>query len=463
MRLYNTASKEIEEVASSDSNDVKTYCCGPTVYDFAHLGNLRTFILYDVLRRVLIYNGFRVKQVMNITDVDDKTIKNAKARGMGLKEYTDIYTRAFFEDMRKLNISQFERYPRATENIENIKAMIDGLKRKGYAYAAEDGVYYSILKFDGYGKLSGATFENRQSRIGNDEYNKDNAADFALWKGWTEEDGDVYWDKDMPKGRPGWHIECSAMALESLGETVDIHCGAVDLIFPHNENEIAQSEAFTGKKFVRHWLHGEHLLVDGKKMSKSLHNFYTLRDLEKLGFDPLSFRLFMLDSHYRTKVNFTLETLKKYEKTLDDIDITIKSFHSTPKITGLEREMDSAEELEEFKNAINDDLDTHDALIIFFKLIERVNSHIKNGKVDELFYNEAMDAINKMNSVFGIVEDYQIPDVVIKLAEKRKAARARNDWGEADKIRSDIKETGFKIVDLKDLNYAIVKNRGYGN
>lgn len=463
MRLYNTASRKVEEFIPLSGNDIKMYCCGPTVYDFAHIGNMRTFIMYDMFRRVLAYEGFSIKQVMNITDVDDKTIKNSKTRGMTLKEYTNIYTSAVFEDIKKVNVSEFEEYPRATDNISSMKLIIDDLIKEGYAYKAEDGVYYSISKFKDYGKLSRFDLERSKSRIQSDEYDKSNASDFALWKNWSKEDGEVYWENGLPKGRPGWSIECSAMAIENLGESIDIHCGGVDLIFPHHENEIAQSEAFTGKKFVNYWLHSEHLTVDGKKMSKSLHNFYTLRDLEKLGFDPISFRLFVLDSHYRAKLNFTLQSLKKYEKTLDDIDIALKSFSALPK-TESEGSNETVENiLNNFKSSIEADFDTHSALVEFFKLIETINSEVKKGETSELFYKNSMDAINKMNSVLGVIEEYEIPENVLKIAEERRNMRALGKWEMADTKRREMKEAGFKVIDLKDLNYVIVKNREYGN
>lgn len=463
MRVYNTLGRKIEEFTPINDKEVKIYCCGPTVYDFPHIGNLRAFIFYDIIRRTLLYNGFRVKQIMNITDVDDKTIKNSKLRGMELSEYTKIYTDAFFEDLKKLNISEFEGYPRATQSIGAMETMITGLLSKGYAYKSNDGIYYSVSKFKDYGKLSGMSLKETKSRIQNDEYDKDSAADFALWKTWTPDDGDVYWENDLPKGRPGWSIECSAMVFKNLGESIDIHAGGIDLIFPHHENEIAQSEAFTGKRFVKYWLHSEHLLVNGKKMSKSLHNFYTLRDLEKLGFDVIAFRLLVLDSHYRSKINFTLDILKKYEKTLDDIDITLKSYEKLPKGNKKGHEEVISEILNEFKKSINNDFDTHEAIKNFFMLIELLNEDIKSGSTDNESSEAAMLAVQKMDSILGVIDRYSVPDEVIKLAEERSKLRDSNDWVGADLIRNKIKEKGFKVIDLFGSNYTIIKNRQHGN
>ncbi len=463
MRVYNTLGRKIEEFTPINDKEVKIYCCGPTVYDFPHIGNLRAFIFYDIIRRTLLYNGFRVKQIMNITDVDDKTIKNSKLRGMELSEYTKIYTDAFFEDLKKLNISEFEGYPRATQSIGAMETMITGLLSKGYAYKSNDGIYYSVSKFKDYGKLSGMSLKETKSRIQNDEYDKDSAADFALWKTWTPDDGDVYWENDLPKGRPGWSIECSAMVFKNLGESIDIHAGGIDLIFPHHENEIAQSEAFTGKRFVKYWLHSEHLLVNGKKMSKSLHNFYTLRDLEKLGFDVIAFRLLVLDSHYRSKINFTLDILKKYEKTLDDIDITLKSYEKLPKGNKKGHEEVISEILNEFKKSINNDFDTHEAIKNFFMLIELLNEDIKSGSTDNESSEAAMLAVQKMDSILGVIDRYSVPDEVIKLAEERSKLRDSNDWAGADLIRNKIKEKGFKVIDLFGSNYTIIKNRQHGN
>ncbi len=464
MQVYNTLSKKIEKFTPVNEDEVKLYCCGPTVYDFVHIGNIRTFIFYDIIRRTLLGSGFKVKQVINLTDVDDKTIKNSKIRGMGLKEFTDKYTEYFFEDIDKVNIKRAEVYPRATENIEEMKAIILGLLEKGYAYTADDGIYYSVSKFKDYGKLSGAKADGGLSRIKNDEYDKENATDFALWKNWTENDGDVYWDKELPKGRPGWHIECSAMSLRYLGETLDIHSGAVDLIFPHHENEIAQSEAYNGKKFVKYWVHPEHLLVNGKKMSKSLYNFFTLRDIEKQEFDPMSFRLMIIDTHYRSKLDFSFESLRKYEKTLEDIDIALKLLEKLEKIGPADTEtMDIIKnESNDFEDAIGKDFDTHSALLHFFKIIDLINAKAQKGKISLMEYDNLIETIDTMNGFIGVIKDYVVPKNLFKIAEERKSLRQSGDWKEADKKRNVIKDAGFKIIDLANSDYLIIKDRKYG-
>ncbi len=464
MKVYNTLSRRVEKFVPIDQKEVKLYCCGPTVYDFAHIGNLRTFIFYDIVRRTLTGDGFKVKQVINLTDVDDKTIKNSRSGGMTLKEFTEKYTEYFFKDIDKVNILPADIYPKATENIDGMGTMILGLMERGYAYPADDGIYYSVSKFKNYGKLSGAKVGSGESRIKNDEYDKENVADFALWKKWTESDGEVYWNNGLPKGRPGWHIECSAMSLRYLGETIDIHSGAVDLIFPHHENEIAQSEAYNEKKFVKYWLHSEHLLVDGKKMAKSLHNFYTLRDLEERGFDPMSFRLMVIDANYRAKLDFTLDALKKYEKTLEDIDISLKAFEALPKTGSVDVRVAETlrSELPAFKEAMNEDFDTHSALTHFFKVMDLINEKAREEKINQRDYEAISDVVQNMNGFLGIIKDYAIPENLHEIAEERKALRVDKKWDLADKKRNVIKEAGFKIIDLLNSDYVIVKDRRYG-
>lgn len=463
MEIYNTLNRKKEIFTPINKNEVKMYCCGPTVHDFAHIGNFRARLFFDVLKRVFIFLGYDVKQVINITDVDDKTIKNSKKANMKLRDYTEMYTKFYMEDGNKLNITPAMVYPKATEHIAEMQKIIIGLLEKGYAYESEDGIYYDVSKFSDYGKLSGIELSGEVSRIKQDEYDKETASDFALWKKWDKEDGEVYWTGDLPKGRPGWHIECSAMSMKYLGETIDIHSGAVDLIFPHNENEIAQSEAYTGKRFVNYWAHLEHLLVNGQKMSKSLKNFYTIRDLEKFGFDPMSFRLMVIDHNYRTKLDFNFDGLKKYEKTLDGIEIDLATFKTLETLMhGKEDVSPILNALEKFRKGLEDDLNTHIALEAFFEVINVMNEKYSNGKLSKVFYTTALEAIEKMNSVLGILKDYEIPKKVIELAEKRKSLRKENAWDLADGVRKDILEEGFKIIDLKNSEYIILRNRKYG-
>lgn len=463
MEIYNTLSKKIEAFTPLNKGEVKMYCCGPTVHDFAHIGNFMTRIFFDVLKRVFEYAGFNVKQVINITDVDDKTIKNSKKANMSLRDYTEIYTKYFMEDSEKLNVSHASVYPKATEHIAEMQKIIVDLMKKGYAYESEDGIYYDVSKFKDYGKLSGIELSGEVSRIKSDEYEKESASDFALWKKWDKNDGDVYWAGELPKGRPGWHIECSAMAIKYLGETLDVHSGAVDLIFPHHENEIAQSEAHTGKTFVNYWVHPEHLMVNGEKMSKSLKNFYTLRDLEKKGFDPLSFRLLVLDHDYRNKLNFDLEMLKKYEKTLDGIYIDIGAFKAIGLQTHGNEDVEPINKaIEKFESGIFKDFNTHLALEALFDLISIMNAKTAAEKVTRSFWTAAMAALEKMDSVLGIIKEYPIPEKIKKLAEERKAMRKENEWAKADETRKIIKGEGFKIIDLKTSDYLILKDRKYG-
>ena len=424
MRVYNTYSKSVEEFRPINPKRVTFYSCGPTVYNFAHIGNLRTFIFYDILRRSLKFEGYGVEHVTNITDVDDKTIRNSIATGTDLKAYTEKYTEYFFDDLEKLNIERADRYPLATDNIGEMQNIIGKLLKKEYAYEAKDGIYYSVAKFADYGRLSGARIGEGQSRIAKDEYDKENASDFALWKYWDANDGKVFWKDDLKKGRPGWHIECSAMSIKYLGETIDLHAGGVDLIFPHHENEIAQSEAYTGRKFVNYWMHCEHLLVNNQKMSKSLGNFYTLRNLEEQGFDPLAFRLMVLDSHYRTKVDFTFDSLKRYSKTLQRIDTSMRALEVLERkkardediiqINGLRTKVE--ELMRKFKDSIENDIDTHTALEAFFSILDLVDFRIDKGEIIGEEYTVLKDAITRMNSILGIETKYEIPQEIIDLA-----------------------------------------------
>ena len=457
MEIYNTLSRKVEKFQPIKASRTTLYCCGPTVYNFVHIGNLRTFIFYDILKRALRYKGYKPFQVINLTDVDDKTIENSKATGVTLREYTELYTKYFFEDMEKLNIEGADVYPKATDNINEMSTIIKSLIKKGYAYEKDDGIYYSIEKFADYGKLSGAKPSIEGVRVKKDEYDKENVADFALWKKWSPEDGEVFWDPGLPKGRPGWHIECSAMSMRYLGETIDIHSGGVDLMFPHHENEIAQSEAYTGKKFVNYWLHPEHLLVNGQKMSKSLKNFYTLRDLEQMGFDPLAFRLLVLDSHYRSRLDFSLESLGKYADTLKRVYIAVYGLDLV-KDDGEDQDLNAVERaVDTFDSALDNDLDTHSALVGFFEFVDLANEAIKKKAVSKRYKDELKLAINKMDSVLGLLRVNDVPPDVKAMLAKREEARRRSDWNTADLIRDEIKNKGFDVVDLEGLGPLILK------
>ncbi len=344
MKLFNTLTKLKEEFVPVDPKLVRLYTCGPTVYNFAHIGNFRTYVFEDLLRRWLKYRGFKVKQVMNLTDVDDKIIRDSQAQKISLKEFTTKYAKAFFEDWKALNLEKVEVYPNATDHITEMVAMIKVLLDKGLAYKTDDGIYFSISKFKSYGEL--AHLDQKQLKAGasgrvlKDEYEKENLADFALWKFWDKKDGDVFWETELGKGRPGWHIECSAMSAKHLTDafknskfmpekfkTLDIHTGGVDNLFPHHQNEVAQTEGCVSVPFVKYWLHSEHLLVDGRKMAKSFKNFYTVRDILNKGYHPIALRYLLLSAHYRQKLNFTFDALEASSVAVQRLKDFVKRLH----------------------------------------------------------------------------------------------------------------------------------------
>ncbi|MEI8060752.1 MAG: cysteine--tRNA ligase [Candidatus Berkelbacteria bacterium] len=446
MKLYNTLSKSVEEFKPQDEKNVKLYTCGPTVYNYAHIGNLRTYIFEDVLRRSLEFLGYAVDHVMNMTDVDDKTIKASGGKQVEFKELTQKFEEAFLSDLKKLNIEKPTEITRATEYIEQIVDFVSDLIDRGFAYKGEDGsIYFSIEKFAGYGKLSGLDKDGIKSgaRVSQDEYTKENPADFALWKAWDEVDGEIFWDTKLGKGRPGWHIECSAMSQDKLGNTLDIHAGAVDLIFPHHENEIAQSEARTGKKFVNYWVHAEHLLVDGKKMSKSLDNFYKLSGIEAKGFSPLDFRYMCLSASYRDKLNFTWESLEAAANALKRARKIITSIDDGRKV--------NEEYMSKFKSAVENDLNTPEALAVFWNLLrdEKVSAGDKKATALEMDKIFSLD-LNK-------ISNDEIPANVLKLVNERIAARKEKDFELSDKIRGQIEELGFSVEDAGDQSKVVKK------
>jgi len=435
LKIYNTFSRKKETFKPLTKGKAGLYVCGLTVYNYGHIGNYKSITSADILTRYLKYLGYKVKKVVNITDVDDKTIKNSIQEGKELKEYTKKYTEGFFEDEKSLNILPADVYPKATENIDGMIKLIQRLLDSGYAYKADDGIYFNIKKFKNYGKLSKIKKENLKQgeRVKKDEYDKENVQDFALWKFYDKEDGNVFWETPFGKGRPGWHIECSVMSVKNLGQPFDIHCGGVDLIFPHHENEIAQSEAANNKRFANYWVHSEWLMVDGKKMSKSLGNYYTLRDIIKLGYDPLSLRYFYLSGEYRSQVNFTFDNLKNAGNSLLRLRNIISELKDDKKI--------NEEYSKEFEEAMNDDLNTPKALQVLWKLVRDKKAI---GKVK---------AIKKIDSVFGLdlfktgEKKDDIPKRIKELAEKREEARKNKDWKSADKLRDEIKNAGYSVDD----------------
>lgn len=455
IHFFNTLTRKKERFVSLERGKVKIYTCGPTVYDFAHIGNFRAFVFEDLLIRWLEYRGFKVTQVMNITNVDDKTIAAARRQKISLKDYTEHYTQAFFEDIATLNIEKAEHYPRATEHIPTMIALIKKLMEKGYAYKGEDGsIYYDISKFKDYGKLSKTKIEELKpgARVKVDEYGKEEARDFALWKAWDEEDGDVFWETEIGKGRPGWHIECSSMAMKYLGETIDIHSGGVDLIFPHHENEIAQSEAATGKKFVNYWLHNEHLLVEGKRMAKRFGNYYTLRDLIKKGYNPKAVRYLLLSTHYRQQLNFTFEGLGAARNAIDRlINFVYRLMDADGRGIGEKIKTLRIDVQRRFEEAMDDDLNTSAALAALFDFVREVNRLIDDDALSREEAEEVYKLMMKFDKVLGVISEVRkeekLPKEAEELIRKREEARKAKDWKTADEIREKLKGMGIIIED----------------
>lgn len=456
LKLYNTESREKEPFSPNDGQHVKMYTCGPTVYHFAHIGNFRAFLFEDVLRRTLKYLGFKVTQVMNLTDVDDKTIKGAIRDNVTLDEFTKPYKEAFFEDLKTLNVDPAEYYPQATDFIPKMIEMIQGLIDKGVAYVgADNSVYFAIRKFPRYGCLSHLHLDELKSgasnRVQNDEYDKESVSDFVLWKAYDpERDGQIYWESPYGKGRPGWHLECSAMAMDILGSSIDIHCGGVDNMFPHHENEIAQSECYSGERFVKLWMHSEHLIVDNKKMSKSLGNFYTLRDLLAKGYSGREIRYMLIHTHYKTQLNFTFQGLEAIRSSLDRIKTFVTRLRE---VSGPETESVASfivETESRFKAALQDDLNVSLALAALFDFIRDINSLIDQNRLGKLDAMNVIDFLKRIDSVLGFIpleNDEEIPEELNQLLEKRMEARKTKNWALSDQIRDQIHASGYVIED----------------
>lgn len=448
LKLYNTLTRKKEDFKEIDKGKVKLYSCGPTIYNFAHIGNFRAYVFADLLKRYLRYKGYAVTHVMNLTDVDDKTIRDSREEGVSLQEFTKRYEKAFFEDIDTLRIERADHYPSATGCINDMIGIIKRLKENGLTYEKGGSTYFRISAFKDYGKLAKIDVRNLKSgaRVSQDEYDKENASDFALWKSYDEEDGDVYWETEFGKGRPGWHIECSAMSMKHLGSRIDIHTGGVDLVFPHHTNEIAQSEGATGERFVNYWLHNEHLIVNGKKMSKSLGNFYTLRDLLDKGFDPVAIRYVLLATHYRQQLNFTFESIEAAKNSIDrlnDLVIKLRSMDSdkTSQVSGM---LEKAKE--KFDSAMDDDLSVSTALAALFDLVRDVNTHIQDISRKEA--EQVLGFLKKADSVLGIMTfDQEIPEDIQKMAADREEARLAKDFSKADQLRDEIKEKGYTVED----------------
>ncbi len=444
LKLFNFLTRKKEIFKPLVSGRAGFYACGPTVYDYVHIGNLRTYIFEDVLRHALEYDGYRVKHIVNITDVEDKIIRGAQKAGKPISEFVRPYEKAFFDDLKELNIERAFEYPKATENIKEMIGLIAALLKKGLAYKSDGSVYFDISEFKKYGRLSELKSRELKSgaRVNADEYDKTNAEDFVLWK--AAKAGEPFWNSPFGKGRPGWHIECSAMSMKYLNATFDIHGGAVDLIFPHHENEIAQSEGATGKPFAKYFVEGEHLLINGEKMSKSLGNVYNLRDLEAKNFNPLAFRYLVLTAHYRSKLNFTWESLRAAQNALENLTEIVKEIKNSAKgarPAGAAGRAEAKKFKKEFLAAINDDLETPAALAILWKA----------AKSEKLSGREKLELIFNFDKVLGLeldkIKPEKIPAAVLKMANEREKYRQEKNFAKADELREKIESLGWLTED----------------
>jgi len=462
LKVFNTETRQKQPVTPLVGNHIKMYTCGPTVYNYAHIGNFRTYVFEDLLRRTIKFFGMQITQVMNLTDVDDKTIKGAIANNVTLDEFTKTFKDAFFEDLKELNIEPVEHYPAATDYIKEMIVMIEKLLVDGVAYKAADGsVYFAINKFPRYGCLSHIHLDELQTgasnRINSDEYEKDNVADFVLWKAYDEtRDGKIFWESPYGKGRPGWHLECSAMAMNILGEEIDIHVGGIDNMFPHHENEIAQSEAYSHKRFSNIWMHSEHLVVDGKKMSKSLGNFYSLRDLINKGYTGRQVRYMLLQTHYKTQVNFTFTGLDAVNQTLrrlDDFIYRLKQIEDQKtennNDSSLKKIIDEAKF--KFKTSLADDLNISSALASLFDLVREVNSLCDKQEVSSQEASSVIELLKEFDNVLGVLsfkaQEEAIPNELQEALERRIQARKDKDFKLSDELRDQIIKSGYFIED----------------
>ncbi len=455
--LYNTLTRKKEIFIPIKQNEVSLYTCGPTVYNYVHIGNLRTFLFEDILVRYFKYKGYKVRQIMNLTDVDDKTIKNSIVHGLSLNDYTEIYKQAFFKDIEILNITPAEKYPSATDHISEMVKMITELEKKGLAYRSDGSIYFKINTFKDYGKLAHIDQENLRTgasgRVSSDEYEKENINDFVLWKAHTKDDGEVFWETSLGKGRPGWHIECSAMSMKYLGETFDIHTGGVDNIFPHHENEIAQSEGFTGKRFVNYWLHSEFLNIKGEKSSKSKGNVIYLKDLLEEGFSKEAIRFSLIQYHYRSKVNFSSDIILQSSATLDNLN------HFINRCQQITKEHSDIHEqvqlilnkgLKGFEDSMDDDLNISSGLGSIFEAVNELNKIFDQlGKGDG---HSIIDFLKQIDQVLGVLNFNQtiLEEDIKKYIDERNVARKEKDFKKADQIRDYLKDMGILLEDTKE-------------
>lgn len=455
LRFFNTLTRTIEEFKPIVPGEVRMYTCGPTVYGFAHIGNFRTFMFEDLLRRYLKYRGYKLTHVMNLTDVDDKTIRESRAEGTPLAEYTARYKKAFFEDLDALHIERAEFYPEATTHIPEMVQLIKKLLDKGIAYRSGNDIYFSIAKFPDYGKLAHMDLESLRAgasqRTASDEYEKEQVSDFALWKGWDESDGDVYWETEIGKGRPGWHIECSAMSTKYLGEHFDIHSGGVDNMFPHHENEIAQSEAANDQKFVNYWLHAAHLIVEGRKMAKSFGNFFTVRDLLAKGYPAVAMRYLLLSTHYRASLNFTFDGLEGAKSAIqrlrdfyENVQVAAKEGVATGKV---DEYVERAKT--QFVEGLDDDLNISPALAAIFDFVRDVNRLIVEEGISNADALKVKSAMDGFDSVLAILkkEEVSLDAEVEGLIKERNEARKARNFKRSDEIRDQLLAMGIVLED----------------
>lgn len=457
LRFYNTLRRAKEDFVPIEAGRVRMYTCGPTVYNFAHMGNFRAYMFEDLLRRYLKFKGYDVLHIMNLTDVEDKLIRAHRETGQPLKTISEKYIKAFFDDIDALGIERAEAYPAATDHILEMVAIIKTLRDKGHTYQDSDGsIYFRLSSFPNYGRLSHMDMsqlqEGASGRVKTDEYALEDARDFALWKAWDESDGEVFWETELGKGRPGWHIECSAMSMKFLGESFDIHCGGVDNIFPHHENEIAQTECATGKQFVRYWLHCAHLVVEGRKMSKSLGNFFTLRDLLDKGLNPLAIRWALISTHYRQQSNFSFEAVEGAEQAMRRIaDFRIRLGEVRGPGSDLAERCDACKAA--FIEALDDDLNISGGMGAVFDFIRDVNKMMDAGEVGEAGAANAVALLDRLNAVTGVfappTEDAAPQDVLDRVMARQQARRDRN-FTQADKLRDELLAEGWVIEDTPD-------------
>ena len=452
LRFKNTLTRQVEDFVPIKEGEVRMYTCGPTVYSYAHIGNFRTFMFEDLLRRYLKYKGYKVNQVMNITDIDDKIIRDSIKQNKNLQEFTAPFTKAFFEDIETLGIEKADHYPHATEYIPQMVEIVKQLKANDMAYEIDGNYYYRISAYKEYGKLAHLDMEGLKpgARVAADEYAKDSVSDFALWKAWDEKDGNIFWETDIGKGRPGWHLECSAMSMNLLGQQFDIHTGGVDNIFPHHENEIAQSEGATGKKFVNYWMHSEHLIVEGKKMSKSLGNFFTLRDILDKGYSGKAVRFVLISTHYRQQLNFTFEGLDAASNSLErhnDFIANLKQYGGDESDGSAREILDRVQR--EFEAALDDDLNISGALGAVFDFIRDINRLKAEDKLSVQERDKALEIMKKFDTVLNFTSDREeFLDVQVEaLIQKRNNARKSKDFATSDKIRDQLIEMGIILED----------------